>query len=126
MTEDYVKTENKGSIKTYAPVSFQSRVFTEPQLKFSIYYKEFLALYFALDHYAHLIWGASKPVIVLTDNRSVTQFYQSKSITPTAWIFLDRVLAFNIIRAHTPGKTYHAAGFLSRMQTRQTRIILYR
>ena len=117
MVEDYISTENKGKTKTYAPVSFGSRLFNEPQLKFSIYYKEFLALYFALDHFAHFIWGATKPVIVLTDNRSLTQFFQSKSIPPSVWNFLDRVLAFNIVIAHIPGKANHAADFLSRMQT---------
>ena len=117
MVEDYVKTENKGRTKTYAPVFFGSRLFAEPQLKFSVYYKEFLALYFASDHFAHFIWGASKPVIVLTDNKSLTQFFQSKSIPPSVWNFLDRVLAFNIVIAHIPGKVNHAANFLSRMQT---------
>ena len=63
------------------------------------------------------IWGATKPVIVLTDNRSLTQFFQSKSIPPSVWNFLDRVLAFNIVIAHIPGKANHAADFLSRMQT---------
>ena len=44
MVEDYIKTDNKGGIKTYAPVPFGSRLFNPAQLKFSIYYKEFLAL----------------------------------------------------------------------------------
>ena len=87
------------------------------QLKFSVCYKEFLALYFALDHFAHFIWGATKPVLVLTDNRSLTQFFQSKSIHPSLWNCLDRVLSFNILLAHIPGKANSAADFLSRMQT---------
>ena len=117
MVEDYVKTDNKGEMKTYAPVSFGSRLFNTAQLKFSIYYKEFLALYFALDHFSHFIWGSSKPVIILTDNRSLTQFFQAKTIPPSVWNFLDRVMAFNIIIAHIPGKANYAADFLSRMQT---------
>ena len=117
MVEDYVKTDNKGEMKTYAPVSFGSRLFNTAQLKFSIYYKEFLALYFALDHFSHFIWGSSKPVIILTDNRSLTQFFQAKTIPPSVWNFLDRVMSFNIIIAHIPGKANYAADFLSRMQT---------
>ena len=50
MVEDYVKNEE---VKTYAPVSFGSRLFNIAQLKFSIYYKAFLALYFALDLFSH-------------------------------------------------------------------------
>ena len=112
MVEDFVKTENKREKKTYALVSFGLRLFNTAQLKFSIYYKEFLALYFALDHFSHFIWGSSKPVIILTDNRSLTQFFQA-----SVWNFLDRVMAFNIIIAHIPGKENYAADFLSRMQT---------
>ena len=80
-------------------------------------FKEFLSLVFALDNFAHFIWGATKSVQVLTDNRSLTQFSQSKSIHPSLWNCLDRVLSFNILLAHIPGKAKSAADFLSRMQT---------
>ena len=117
MIEDYLLDQQGKEKKVYAPVSFGSRLFGPTQLKFSVYYKEFLALYFALDHFAHFIWGATKPVLVLTDNRSLTQFFQSKSIHPSLWNCLDRVLSFNILLAHIPGKANSAADFLSRMQT---------
>ena len=117
MIEDYLIDKKGKTKKTYAPVSFGSRLFTTTQLKFSVYYKEFLALYFALDHFAHFMWCATKPVLVLTDNRSLTQFFQSKSIHPSLWNCLDRVLSFNILLAHIPGKVNSAADFLSRMQT---------
>ena len=74
-------------------------------------------MYFALDHFAHFIWCATKPVLILNDNRSLTQFFQSESIHPTLWNRLDRVLSFNILLAHIPGKANSAADFLSRMQT---------
>ena len=112
MIEDYLIDQNGETKKTYAPVSFGSRLFTTTQLKFSVYYKEFLALYFA-----HFMWGATKPVLLLTDKRSLTQFFQSKSIHPSLWSCLDRVLSFNIILAHLPGKANSAADFHSRMQT---------
>ena len=86
-------------------------------MKFSVYFKEFLALCFALDRFAHFIWGATKPVLVLTDNRSLTHFFQSKSIHPSLWNCLDRVLSFNILLVHIPGKANSAADFLPRMQT---------
>ena len=89
MVEDYAKTDNKGEMKTYASVSFGSRLFNTAQLKFSIYYKEFLALYFALDDFSHFIWGSSEPVIILTDNRSLKQFFQLRQFhlrSGTSWI----------------------------------------
>ena len=117
MIEDYLIDQKVETKKTYTPVSFGSRVFTTTQLKFSVYFKKFLDLYFALDHFSHFIWGATKPVPVSTDNRSLTQFLQSKSIHPSLWNCLDRVLSFNILLAHIPGKANSAADFLSRMQT---------
>ena len=89
MVEDCLIDQKGKTKKTYAPVSFGSRLFTTTQLKFSVYYNEFLALYFAYDHFAHFIWGATKPVLVLTDSRSLTQFFQSKSIHPSLWNCLD-------------------------------------
>ena len=117
MIEDYLIDQKGKTKKSYAPASFGSRLLATTQLKFSVYYKEFLFLYFALDHFAHFIWGATKPVLVLTDKRSLTQFFQSKIMDPSLWKYLDRVLSFNILLAHIPGKPNSAADFLSRMQT---------
>ena len=96
------------------------RICLTPQLKFSIYYKEFLALYYALDYFSHYIWGSSKQVIILTDNKSLTQFFQSNVIPPSLWNCLDRILAFNIVIAHNPGRANYAADFLSRKQNDKT------
>ena len=77
MIEDYLIDRKGNTKKTYGPVDFGSRLFTTTQLKVSVYYNEFLALSFALDHFAHFIWDSTKPVLVLTENRSRTQFFQS-------------------------------------------------
>ena len=48
--------DQKGKTKkTYAPVTIGSKLITATELKFSVYYKEILALRFALDHFAHFI-----------------------------------------------------------------------
>ena len=111
MIEDYVENENTGKeTKIYAPVSFGSKLFNAAQLKHLIFCKEFLAVYFA-----QFIWGCEKPVLVLTDNRSLTKFFQAKTVPPALWNFLDRVLSFNIVVGHIPGAANAAADFLSRM-----------
>ena len=74
-------------------------------------------MYFALDNSAHFIWGATKPVLVLTDNRSLTQIFWSKGIHSSLWNCLDRVFSFNILLANIPEKANSAAEFLSSMQT---------
>ena len=73
MIQDYTKDAKLQ--KTFAPVSFGSKVFTKPQLELSIYCKEFLALYYALETFAHYIWGAKHPVVVFTDNKSLSHFF---------------------------------------------------
>ena len=117
MIEDYLVESNGKKKQEYAPVSFGSQLFNTSQVKVSTYCKEFLALYFALEHFSHFIWGAEKPVMVLTDNKSLTSFFQSKSLHPSLWNFMDRVIAYNIVLAHIPGKANAAEDFLSRMQT---------
>ena len=82
----------------------------------SIYAKEFLAIYKAFEEFGHIIWGATKPVIIMTDNKSVTRFFQTKMITPPLWNACDFVLQFNFTMAHIPGKMNTAADFLSSLE----------
>ena len=79
------------------------------QLKLSIYCKEFLAVHFALDHLAHYVSGAEKPVLVLTDSLSLERFFEAKNIHSSLWNFVDRPLSFNIVVGHIPGKANAAA-----------------
>ena len=83
MTEEDPEQKITSTRKTYAPVAFGSKTFSPSQLKMSIYAKEFLAIYFAFMEYSHILWGSSKPTIVLTDNKSVTRFFQTKMIPPS-------------------------------------------
>ena len=115
MVEGYVTGKQSKENRFYAPGSFGSQIFTA-QLKFSLYYKIFLALYYSI-HFFHYIWALSHPVVVLTDNRSLTHFFQLNTIPPSLCNFLDRVLSFNIALAHIPDKIYYSADFLSRIQT---------
>ena len=69
---------------------------------------------------SHYTWGSSKQVIILTDNKSFTQFFQSKVIPPSLWNCLDRILVFHIVIAHIPGRTNYAADFLSRIENDKT------
>ena len=123
MVEDYVNKTGKKE-KTYAPVSFGSHMFNATQLKFSIY-KEFLALYYAQHYSSHYIWGSSKQVIILTNNKSLTQFFQSKVIPPPLWNYLDILLGFNMVgranyASYIPGRANYAADFLSKMDNNKT------
>ena len=82
----------------------------------SIYSNEFLAIYMAFLEFAHILWEATKLTVVLTDNKSVTRFFQTKAIPPSLWNACDYVLQFNFKIAHIAGSVNTAADFLSRLE----------
>ena len=115
LIEDYSTDQTGKTHKSYVPVSFGSKIFTPTSLKLSIYAKEFLAVHFAFDTFAHILWGSSKPVLVLTDNKSLTRFFQAKTIPSSLWTCVDHVQNFNFVLGHLPGKANAAADYLSRI-----------
>ena len=116
MIEDNPDQKIQSKRKTYAPVAFGSNIFSPAQPKMFIYSKEFLAIYMAFLEFAHILWEATKPTIVLTDNKSVTRIFQTKSIPPALWNACDYVLQFNFKTAHIAGSVNTAADFLSRLE----------
>ena len=95
-------------------------ILSPAKTKMSIYSKEFLAIYLAFIEFAHILWEATTPSIVLTDNKSVTRFFQTKAIPPTLWNACDYVLQFNFRIAHIAGSINTAADFLSRLELKVT------
>ena len=100
--------------KTFAPVAFGSKLFSPAQLKMSIYCIEFPALNHAFFEYSHILWETTLPTLVMTDNSSVTRFFQTKAIPPTLWIACDYVKQFNFHIMHVVRTQITAADFLSR------------
>ena len=120
MIEDNPNRRIQSKRKTYAPVGFGSKIFSPAQLKMSIYSKEFLEIYMAFLEFAHILWETTKPTIVLTDNKSVTRFFQTKAIPPSLWNACDYVLQFNFKIAHIAGSVNTAADFFSRLELKVT------
>ena len=116
LTEDEPNQKSTSVKKSYAPIAYGSKTFTPSQLKMSIYAKESLAIYYAFKEFGHIFRGTPQPVIILTDNKSVTRFFQTKIIPPPLWNACDFVIEFNFIIAHIPGKNNTAADYLSRME----------
>ena len=116
MIEDNPDQNIQSKRKTYALVACGSKVFSPAQLKMSIYSKDFLAVYMAFLQFAHILCEPSKPTIVLTDNKSVTRFFQTKAIPPSLWNASDYVLQFNFKISHIAGSVNTAADFLSELE----------
>ena len=118
--EDNPHQKIQSKRKTYAPVAFGSKVFSPAQLMMSICSKEFLAIYIAFLEFAHILWETPKPTIVLTDNKSVTRFFQTKAIPPSLWNACGYVLQFSFKKADLAGSVNTAADFLSRLELKVT------
>ena len=101
-------------------MTFGSKIFSPAQLKMSIYSREFLAIYMAFLEFAHNLWEAATPTIVLTDNKSVIHFFQTKAIPPALWNACDYVLQFNFKVAYIAGSVNTAADFLSKLELKVT------
>ena len=116
LVEDCPNQKYTSTRRTYAPIAYGSKTYSPSQIKMSIYAKEFLAIYMAFKEFGHIFWVAIKPVIIMTDSKSVTRFFQTKMIPPPLWNACDFVLQFNFTIAHIPGKMNTAADFLSRLE----------
>ena len=126
MIEDNPDQKKLSKRKTYAPVAFGSKLFSQAQLKMSIFSKKILASYVAFLEFAHILWEATKPTIVLTDNKSVTRFFQTKAIPPALWNACDYVLQFNFKKAQIAGSVNVAADFLFRLELKVTEEIRFK
>ena len=71
LIEDYADPSAK---QTYSPVAFGCKKFQGGQMSLTMYAKEFLAMHFAFDEFGHILLGAKKPIIVMTDNKALTIF----------------------------------------------------
>ena len=120
ITEESPDQKLQSKRKTYAPVAFGSKKFSPAQLKMSINSKELLATYIALLRFVNSPWEVTKPSIVLTDNKSVTRFSQTKAIPPALRNACDFVLQLNFKRAHIAHSVNTAAAFLSRQELKVT------
>ena len=116
LIEDDPNQKYTSTRKTYAPIAYGSKTYSPSQIKMSIYAKEFLAIYMAFKEIGHIFCGATKPVIIMTDSKSVTRFFQTKMIPPPLWNACDFVLQCNFTIAHIPGKKNTAADFLSQLE----------
>ena len=120
MIEDNPDQKKQSKRKTYAPVAFGWKVLSPARLKVSRYSKEFLAIYKAFLEFEHILWEATKPTTVLTDNKSVTRFSQTKANPPALKNACNYVLQLNFKIAHIVGLVNTAAYFLSRLELNVT------
>ena len=74
----------------------------------------------AFLEFSHILWEATQPTIVFTDNKSVTRFFETKAIPPALWNACDYLLQFNFKIAHIAGSVNTAADIFSRLELKVT------
>ena len=120
MIEDNPDQKIQSKRKTYASVDLAQKVSPPAQLKMSMYSKDFSAIYMALLEFAHILWEATKPAIVLRDNKSATRCFQTKAILSALWNGCDYELHFKFKIAHIAGSVNTAGDFYSRLELKVT------
>ena len=116
LSEDDPNQKYTSTRKAYAAIAHGSKAYTPPQIQMSINAKEFLALYLAFKEFGQVFWGATKPVIIMTDSKAVTTSFQTKMIPPPLWNAIDFVLQFSFTIAYIPGKMSTAADYFSDLE----------
>ena len=116
LLEDDPKQKYNSTRRTYAPITYGSKIYAPSEIKMSIYAEKFLSIYLALNELGHVFWVATKPVIIMTDSKSVTRFFHTKKIPQPLWNACDFVLQFSFTIARIQGKMNTAAKFLSRLE----------
>ena len=120
MNEDNPDQKIQSKRKTYAPWRLAQKLSPPRKSKCTFTPKDNLAIYMAFLEFAHILSEATKPTIVLTDNKSVIRFFQAKAIPPALWNKCDYVLQFNFKIAHIADSINTTADFISRLVIKVT------
>ena len=115
LIEDYADSSAK---HTYAPIAFGSKLFQGGQMSLTMYAKEVLAMHFAFDEFGHNLWGAKKPIIVMTDNKALPNFFRRNTSRLHCGIFVFKLFSSIFLLAHVPRVENPAADYLSRLEIR--------
>ena len=105
LIEDDPNQKYTSTRKTIAPIAYGSKTYSPSLIKKSMYAKDIPAIYMASKEVGHTIWGATKPVTIMTDSISVTRFFQTKIIPLPLWNACNFILQFNFTIAHIPSRT---------------------
>ena len=74
LIKDYA-TGNTASSKPIAHPLFWSRRFTAGWMSLTKFVRKILAIYFTFDEFRQDFWDVKKPFIVITEEKTLTQFF---------------------------------------------------
>ena len=104
--------------KTWQPLGYFSKKFTDAQTRYSTYDRELQAMYMAIKHFRKMVEG--RQLIIFTDHKPLTYAIQKKSSTtetPRRTRQLLFISEFTTDIRHVSGKQNIVADALSRIET---------
>ena len=102
----------QGDSKNERVIAYASRVLKGPELKYSTYEKELLALVFATEQFRAYLYG--RPFKAFTDNMALRYLFNTKKPDLRAHRLKTKLEGFEIEICHKSGKSNMAADALSR------------
>lgn len=104
----------------WQPLAFFSQKLSKPQIKYSAYDRELLAIYESVKHFKHMLEG--RHFIIFTDHKPITYAFQQKDrkCTPRQFNHLDYISQFTTDIRHIAGQDNLTADTLSRIEAVST------
>ncbi|KJE93004.1 hypothetical protein CAOG_08740 [Capsaspora owczarzaki ATCC 30864] len=95
------------------PVAYYSRVFTKPEINYSVYDKELLAILECLREWRHYVCGSGK-ITVWSDHRNLQWFTETRELTAREARWCEMLGEFDLVIKHLEGSKNGAADAMSR------------
>ncbi|XP_011270209.1 hypothetical protein CAOG_08609 [Capsaspora owczarzaki ATCC 30864] len=95
------------------PVAYYSRVLTKPEINYSVYDKELLAILECLREWRHYVCGSGK-ITVWSDHRNLQWFTETRELTAREARWCEMLGEFDLVIKHLEGSKNGAADAMSR------------
>ncbi|XP_011270284.1 hypothetical protein CAOG_08673, partial [Capsaspora owczarzaki ATCC 30864] len=95
------------------PVAYYSCVFTKPEINYSVYDKELLAILECLREWRHYVCGSGK-ITVWSDHRNLQWFTETRELTAREARWCEMLGEFDLVIKHLEGSKNGAADAMSR------------
>jgi RNase H-like domain found in reverse transcriptase/Reverse transcriptase (RNA-dependent DNA polymerase)/Chromo (CHRromatin Organisation MOdifier) domain/Integrase zinc binding domain/Integrase core domain/Aspartyl protease len=104
----------QGEDGKWRPVSYHSRKFSSPEIRYSTSDKELLAIVDAMKHWKHYLEGAKHEIIVYSDHKNLTTFTTTKELNRRQLRWSEELASYRFRIMYRKGKENANADALSR------------
>src|ERR1700727_1527629 len=95
--------------RTWQPIAFISHALTSAQRNYHTYYKEFLAIIFALEEWRQYLRGNPKQFQIWSDHRNLVYFKKPQDLNRGQADWVSKLQEYNFKLYHRPGRLHGKA-----------------